>query len=290
MAPGRIVEVDNKDDFTPLDRIPAVPEAQIHLQMSQARAEQVSGANEIGTQGLAGSSGHSNLARSAAGANALVAGGANKSGDFVEKITNQVMLPFLYAAHELNRSLLPIPTMTYILGEELQHEFMKSKGDKTLELLNAKVKFSVLAASKMQARRNMAQALPILVQFLTNQQTTEQLAVAGYRVDVVEIMRMFFEVSDWKNFKDVVVPMSPQDQQRHAAMNPAAQMVAKQQADLQGKMQLGDQAKNNKLEIVDAENIARAGREVLRHSLEAASTPEEIEGAPGGVGFGSNAG
>ncbi len=288
MAPGRIVEVDNKDDFKPLDRIPAVPEAQIHLAMSQARAEQVSGANEIGTQGIAGSSGHSNLARTAAGANALSAGASNKSGDFVEKLTNQVILPFLYSAHEMNRQLLPVTTMTHILGTELEHAFMKQTGDLTLELLNAKVKFSVLAASKMQARRNMAQALPILVQFLTNQQTTEQLAVAGYRVDVVEVMRMFFEVSDWKNFNDVVVPMSPEDQQRHAAMNPGAQKAAQMQQQMQAQSQLLDQKKNNQLEIVDSENIARAGREILRHALETSATPEAITGEEGGPGFGSN--
>jgi hypothetical protein len=290
MAPGRIVEVDNKDDFAPLQRVPAVPEAQVHLAMSQARAEQVSGANEIGTQGIAGPSGHSNIARSAAGANLLAAGGSNKSADFVEKITNQVFLPFLYKAHELNRSLLPVTTMRYILGDELQHEFMKENGDVMMELLNSKVKFTILAGAKMQARRNMAQALPIMIQFLTNEQTTQQLAIAGFRVDVAEIMRMMFEVSDWKNFNDVVVPMTPEDQQRHQQMNPAAQAVAKQQQQMQAQSQMLDQKKNNQLEIVDAENIARAGREVLRHALETSSTPEEILGTPGGEGFGANAG
>lgn len=289
MAPGRIVEVDNKDDFAPLQRIPAVPEAQIYLAMSQARAEQVSGANDISSQGIAGSSGHSNLARTATGAGALMAGGSSKTNDFVEKLSNQVLIPFLYAAHEMNRTLLPISTMKYILGDELEHEFMDEKGDTTLELLNAKVKFSVLAASKMQARKNMAQALPILVQFLTNEQTTNQLAIAGYRVDVVEIMRMFFEVSDWKNFNDVVVKMSPEDQQRAAANNPQAQAAAKQQQMLAAQSQMLDQKKNNSLEIVDAENIARAGREVLRHTLESASTPEAVTGEPGGTGFGASA-
>lgn len=288
LAPGKIVEVDNKDDFKALDRTPAVPEAQIHLTMSQARAELVSGANEITSQGVAGASGHSNLARSAAGANLLAAGGSNKSADFIEKLSNQVLVPFLYAAHEMNRSLLPMVTMRYILGEELQHEYMQGKND-LIELLNARVKFSILAAAKMQARRNMAQSLPILVQFLTNEQTTQQLAVAGYRVDVVELMRMFFEISDWKNFKDVVVEMSPEDQQRYMAMQPSVQKAQAQQQQLQSQKDMLQQKHNNSMELVDEENIARAGREVLRHTLEAAETPEAVQGEVGGQGFGVNA-
>lgn len=289
LAPGRIIEVDSQGDFQPLARVPAVPEAQQYLAMSQARAEQVSGANELNTQGIAGQSGHSNIARSSAGANLLAAGGSAKGTDFVEKLASQVILPFLYAAHELNRSLLPVSTMKYILGDVLQHEFMKSSGDTTLELLNAKVKFSILAAAKMQARRNMAQALPIMIQFLTNDQTTNQLAIAGFRVDVVEIMRMFFEVSDWKNFNDVVVQMTPQEKQQHMAMQPGVQAQQKQESQMKGQMQMQEQKKNNSSELIDQENIARAGREVLRHTLESAETPEALQGQPGGgQGFGNN--
>jgi hypothetical protein len=288
IAPGKIVEVDNKDDFRVLERLPAVPEAAQHITMSAQRAEQVSGANEMAMQGIAGASGHSNAARSATGVRELTAGAGNRTADFVEKLANQVIIPFLYAAHELNRALMPMASMRYILGEELQHEFMKAKGD-LMELLNARVKFSILAAAKMQARRNMAQALPILVQFLTNEQTTEQLAVAGYRVDVPEIMRMFFEVSDWKNFNDVVVKMNAEEQQRYQSMLPAAQANARTQTQIQAQRQMMDQKHQHAMELVDLENMDRAGREVLRHDLEAAETPETLTGGPGTLGFGSTA-
>lgn len=288
IAPGKIVEVDNKDDFKVLDRLPPVPEAAEHISLSQQRAEQVSGANEMTSQGIAGASGHSNMARSAAGISALTSGAGSRTADFVEKLAGQVILPFLYAAHELNRALMPMSTIRYILGEELQHEYVRDKGD-LLQLLNARVKFSILAAAKMQARKNMSQALPILVQFLTNEQTTQQLAVAGYRVDVVEIMRMFFEVSDWKNFNDVVVKMNDQEKQRFMQMQPGAQAQARQQQMIQAQGQQLQQKHQNAMELVDVENMDRAGREVLRHTLETAETPEAVGGEPGQQGFGSSA-
>jgi hypothetical protein len=165
---------------------------------------------------------------------------------------------------------------------------MKSQSD-LVELLNARVKFSILAAAKMQARRNMSQALPILVQFLTNEQTTQQLAVAGYRVDVVEIMRMFFEVSDWKNFNDVVTKMSPDEKKQFMSMQPGAQAQARQTQQIQAQSQQIDQKHQNAKELVDLENMDRAGCEVLRHTLETAETPEAVGGQPGTQGFGSNA-
>lgn len=285
IAPGKIVDVDDKDGFKPLDRLPAVPEAEKHLALSAARAEQISGANEITTQGLAGSGGHSNLARSSAGAQLLGSGAGSRAADFVDKITNQVLIPFLYECHEMNRSgLLPLDTVRYILNDELQHEFFKDNGD-VVELLNARVKFSVLAGAKMQARRNMAQALPIMIQFLTNQQTENQLAIEGKKVSTSEVLRMLFEVSDWKNMNDVILPMTEEDQKRWQMMQQSTQTAAKAQA--QSKLQ--NQAFNEKQQLVDQENIARAGREILRHDLEQAGGMESVTGEPGGPGFGSNA-
>lgn len=285
ISPGKIIDIENKGDIEPLKRPEAVPEAGQHLALSKARVEEISGANSSTTQGIAGESGHSNMARSAAGASILGAGAASRSQDFVEKIANQVFVPFLYSAHEMNRALLPLATIRYILNEELQHEFfLKGDGD-ILELLNARVKFSILAAAKMQARRNMAQALPIMIQFLTNQQTTEQLAIQGLKVDVAEVMRMMFEVSDWKNYNDVIIPMTKEDEQRWQQTTPAAA----QQAKMQGQAQLMQQQFNNKSQLVDQENISRAGREVLRQAMEKATEPEEVSGLPTGQGFGANA-
>lgn len=275
MAPGKVYDVENKDDLTPFDRFPATPEVGQYLALSQSRVDQIAGAGALNTSGMA--AGHSNLARTATGANMIGSSNTNVPS-FVDKLSNQVLLPFLYATQEMNSALLPIQTIRKILSEDLQDEYLKKDKGDPLNLINAKVKFSVLAGSKMQARQKMAQVLPILTQYLMNEQTTQQLAIAGYRVDNLEIFRMMFEASEWRNYNDVIVKMSDAEMQRAQANSPAAQMQAK----MQMAQQQQQQKHNDQLEIVDAENIARAGREVLRSAIEKGSEPLALTGAAGG--------
>jgi hypothetical protein len=284
IAPGKIIEVDDKDGFKPLDRQPAVPEAQQFLAMSQARAEQVSGANEASSQGIAGQSGHSNMARSSAGAQILASGASNRVEDFLEKLAGQVLVPFLYEMYEMDRGMLPLSQLRYILNDELQHEFVKDGGD-LVDLLNAKVKFSILAGSKMQVKRTMAQSLPLLTQYLMNQQTQEQLALQNKKVDVLEISRMYFRMSGWTTGNDIIVDMTPQDQQRLQAMNPGAAAQAKQQAQLQGQSQLQQQKFENEQRILDQRNTAKAADEVLRQVFEKEATPLAVNGEPSATGL-----
>jgi hypothetical protein len=285
IAPGKIIEVDEKGGFEPLARQPAVPEAQQALAMSQARAEQVSGANEASSQGIAGQSGHSNMARSSAGAQILASGASNRVEDFLEKLAGQVMVPFLYEMYEMDRAMLPMSQLKYILNDELQHEFVKDNGD-LVDLINARVKFSVLAAAKMQVKRTMAQSLPLLTQYLANQQTQEQLAIQGKKVNVLELTRMYFTISGWNTTNDVIVDMTPQDQQRAQAMNPAAQIQAKQQATTQSAAQIQQQKFENEQNLQDQSNTARAAREVLRTVFEKEATPEALTGEPSATGLG----
>lgn len=282
IAPGRIVNIENQGDFAPLERTPAVPEAAQHIAMSQSRAEQVGGVNEIATQGIAGQSGHSNLARTAAGANMLGSGSGNRVSDFIERLSANVIIPFLYQLHEMNRAMLPASVIRRVLNDELDHAYLRNGGD-VLELLNARVDFDILAGSKLAARRTMAQALPIMSQFLTGQYVQQQLQLEQKKLSIDELIKMFLETSDFKNYTSLVVPMSDEEKQRAQANSPAALARMKLQA-VQAQQATQFQQKQA---LLDQENFARAGRDVLRHAVEAASTPEEIQGAPGGTGFGS---
>jgi len=279
LSPGKVINVEDKDDITPLERTPAVPEAGEHIAMSQGRVDQLAGAGALNTQGIG--AGHSNLARTATGANAML-NSATTAPDFVEKLANQVIIPLLNNFHQMNFRLLPKAMLKRILNDELQHDYIKAQGD-VVNLYNAKVKFSILAGSKMQAKRAMQAQLPVIIQFLTNEQTTQQLAIAGYRVDVLQLMRDMYQVGEWKDAADVIVKMSPDEQQRAQQNSPAAITQMK----VQGAQQQQQQQQNDKLEVVDAENVARAGREVLRSALEKSEMPEELTGGPGpqNVGF-----
>ena len=279
LSPGKVINVESKDDITPLERTPAVPEAGEHIAMSQSRVDQLAGAGALNTQGMG--AGHSNLARSATGAN-LLANSATTAPDFVEKLANQVIIPLLNNFHQMNFRLLPKKMLKRILNDELQHDYLKAQGD-VVNLYNAKVKFSILAGAKMAAKRAMQAQLPVIIQFLTNEQTTQQLAIAGYRVDVLQLMRDMYQVGEWKDAADIIVKMTDDEQQRAQQNSPAALTQMK----VQGAQQQQQQKHSDALDIVDSENVARAGREVLRSALEKSETPEDLTGGPSptNVGF-----
>ena len=279
LSPGKIVNVQEKDSFYPLERLPAVPEAGQALLLSQQRAETVSGGGEAQTQGVAGASGHSNLARSATGASMIASGTGSRIQDFVEKLCNQVFIPLLYNMQELNAALLPTKTYKTILSDELEHTFMKTNGD-ILELRNARMIFSIGAGAKLQARRSMAQSIPIMLSYLQSPAVQEALALEGKKVDQNEIIKMIWEVSDWRNQTSIIVPMTPQDQQRWAA----AQQMNKQQVDFQNKSKLQQQQADNKANLIDQQNTFRAVHELMRQSLEKQGAQSPLGWMGGGGG------
>jgi hypothetical protein len=284
VSPGHVIDVDTKDGLKPLTRPDAVPEVGQALEMSNSRLEQTSGASEFAMQGVAGSSGHSNLARSATGANLLAGGSGSRVDDFVEKLAANVVVPFLYEVHLLNRRLMPLKVVREILTDELNHEFIQKEND-PLELLNAHIDFEISAGAKLQARRNMAQSIPIIIQFLESAPITQSLALEGKKVSVEEIIKMIFEVSHWKNFNSVIVPMTQQEMQQWQQNQPGAVAAAQ----MMGKAKMQQQQAANKAQLANDENIARAGREVLRQAYEKATGPMMVTGQPGGPGFGGNA-
>jgi hypothetical protein len=280
---GKIIEVDNKGDIEPLKLSDPVPEAGELLAMSQGRVDTVSGNNSITSLGQAGSSGHSNLARSSAGAQMLGQGASSGISDFIDKLATQVIVPLLYEISEMNRAMLPESQLKFIMSDELKHDYMNS-GQDLIDILNAKVKFNILAGSKMQTRRNMAQGLPMMTQFLANPQLLEQLSIEGKKVDVAEIIRMWFEASDWKNMNDVIVPMTDEDKQRQQQQSQGG----RDQQKFQQQQALQAQKAAQQQEAADAENVARAARDVLREGFKKSVEPEELTGEPEATtGFGS---
>jgi hypothetical protein len=286
IGPAKMIEVDTKGDLEVLKFGDPVPEAGQILGMSQSRVDSVSGNSSMSGQGVSGASGHSNLARSSAGAQGLLQGASTPVSEFVDKIANQVIVPFLYDMQEMNQMMLPLSQLDWIMSEELKHDYVTQGGD-LIDILNAKVKFAILAGSKMQTRRNMAQGLPMLSQFLSNPAIVEQLAVEGKKIDVNEIVRMWFEASDWKNQNDVVVPMTPKDLQRQQQQSQGGVLQQKFQA----QQALLAQKSAAQQQQADADNTARAARDVLRETFKKAVEPEELSGSPDTqtTGFGSQA-
>jgi hypothetical protein len=130
----------------------------------------------------------------------------------------------------------------------------------------------------------MAQALPQLTQFLSGPSITEQMAIQAKKVDIVELIRLWFEMAELKNMKDIIVDMTPEDKQRHQQMS---QGGLQQQKFLQ-QQALAAQKAAQQEQAADAENIARASRDALRIGWKASVEPEQLQGEPNAVaGFGS---
>jgi hypothetical protein len=278
IGPGKIIEVDAQGDLQPLMRSAPVPEAGELLAMSQARADTVSGANPITSLGQAGAAGHSNLARSAAGASALSQGANNPISEFIDRLADQVIVPLLYDMQEMNRSMLPESQLDFIMSDELKHTYLDEDGKPgdLIDILNARVKFNILAGSKMQTRRNMAQALPMISQFLANPALQQQLSVEGKKVNVDELISVWFEMAEMKDMHDMIVPMTPQDLQRQQQQSQGGAIQQKAAA----QSQLEQQKFAQQQQLADSENVARAARDVLREGFKKAVEPEELTGSP----------
>jgi hypothetical protein len=258
---------------------PAVPEGVQYIEMSQARAEQVSGANEASSMGVAGSSGHSNMARSSAGAQLLAAGGSNRISDHINKLASQVIVPVLYEIYEMNREMLPPSQLNFILSKELQDAYITGGGD-IADLLNARVKFSISAGSDLAKKRQIAQGLPIISQFITQPMVGEQLAIQHKKLDIQELLRLQFWALGLTDYNDMVVDMTPQDiQQLQQQQNGAAQ------AKLQGQSQLQEQKFEQQQQLQDQGDVAKAARDVLREQYKAS-----VEGKADPTGGGAFSG
>jgi len=276
MALGKFVKVEDVNGIKPMPRMEAVPEAFAEVQSSQARAESTSGANELIVQGNMPESGRSSITRTATGANLLAGGSGARLEAFVERIADQVFIPTLDAFYEMNRELLPLDQLRQILSEEMEEAY---EGDH-LEVFDIRVIFDVKAAARMQSRRQMAQSLPMLTQLLITDPMHSMLTQQGLKLDVNELVNMYMDVSRWQNKADLIVQMTPEDEQRSAMQNPGVQKMLAQQQEQQGDL-------NNKLSVVDSENAARAFRELMRQAMEKSGESEIVNGQPGNVGFGS---
>ena len=157
----------------------------------------------------------------------------------VERFIDGVLLPFLKALWQMVRERMPISEIREVLGDRTP-DLIVDFGD----FMQANVKFDTLAGSRLAARGRMAQALPFLLEVLGNQALVQQLGETGWKVNALELVKMVLDMSEWKNQNDLIVQMTPQEQQAMMQQNPAlikAQAdAAQQQQNQQFQMALED--------------------------------------------------
>lgn len=270
---GGIIDVDDDVDkaFKFLEMPPPPSETWQFLQQAMATAQQTSGANEQVMLGSGSAGVKTTGMRSGTGAAAVVQANASRLDGPSSRLVEQVFVPWLYQMDELNNELLPTSVLRRVLGEELGSDYMVDH----IDFRNAKFEYEVLAGAHLGAKKEMAQALPVIIQLLNNPTFVKNVNDSHYQFDAVAIFKAFTDAAGWKFSQDFLKPMTDQDIQRYEANSPAAM----QQAQLKAQQAAQTQKFQQDQQLEDQKSLGKAGAEVLRAATEH-SLNLETEGQP----------
>jgi len=235
----RVVDGPDAQRAISLVQQPQVPpDAWRAIQAAISSSEGATGADTASVQGSLPSRG-SSIGRSGTGAGMISAASSGRLQSPVERFIDGVFIPYLKFLWAMVKEFMPISEIRAILGDRAQ-DLVVDFGD----FMDAPVKFDTLAGTRLAARNRMAQALPFLLEVLGNQALVQQLGQTGWKVNALELVNMVLDMSEWKNQKDLIVQMTPQEAQMMAAQNPgvvkAQAASAQQQEDQQFQMALED--------------------------------------------------
>lgn len=237
IRPGGVITDENPGDFRALQRLPAVPEAFTEVEASEARAERISGANELTVQGVLPERGRSSITRTATGVTALAGAAGSRIQFIIDRLATQVLVPYVVKVSEMVPQFMAPKVIRQVLDQELQ----QANTTDLVDLFNARVKFDVWAGSKMAAKRGMAQALPLLGQFLFSGTIPQQLQEVGEEVSAAEFVQLTFDVLGYNDRQGLIRKLSPEERQQRQQGGALSEKMAVIQAQTQAKGQLQQQ-------------------------------------------------
>lgn len=251
---GGIIDVDTepgrgvKDAFGIIEQPKVDPSLFAILQEAGNDATSTTGADEAFTQGNLPDKRGSSAARTATGAGGIIAANAAKIQGPVGHFVRGILLPYLEMLDEMVKERMPMSEINAILGQEMAADFKLDVDD----FYASQDKFEVLAGAHLAAKKAMAQVLPLLIQMLESPQLLPQLNRMGWTIDAKALLEMVYEMTEWKNSKQVIRKFTDQEQQAFAASNPAAQKVQGEVAVIGAK----HQAKSAEIDQTAEANLA----------------------------------
>jgi hypothetical protein len=277
---GGIIDVEEDVDkaFKFLQMPPVPGEAWQFISQAQSAGAATSGANEQVIQGAGASGVKTTGMRSGTGAAAVIQANASRLDGPTGRFVRQVFEPWLFQMDELNNLLLPASVIRDTLGDELGEPYLVDH----MDYREAKIKYEVLAGAKLGAKKEMAQALPIIIQLLNNPTFVANANDAGYQFDAPAIFKAFTDAAGWKFSQNFLRKMTPDEQQKHQANSPAALQQA--QAASAQKMQVAKFQQEQQIE--NQKQLGKAGNEAFRTAINHATAPE-LQGESTTSGFGS---
>ena len=255
VGPGKVVNSDG--ELIPLPMESISQEALLALQASEARATRRVGANfgqNMPTQAM----------RTAEGVQDFTNGVQVRLQYFVNNFANLVFIPVIEAFIDLCKDNLTPQEINGILTEEEGKAF---EGD-ILDVYNGEYCVQVLSSTKLAGRRGMQAMIPMMMQLLGQPALVNLLNVQGKKFDFAEFFNEVFDITGWPS-TDLIVDMTPEDQQRMAMSNPAI-------VNAQAKQQQQATQQQNDLEQIQAKGEASAGVQVVRHVLKQSEPPKPV--------------
>jgi hypothetical protein len=274
---GGIVDVDTKpnqsvrDAFGIIELPKTPPEAFTVLQAAAQSAQSTTGADEAFTQGNLPGRG-SSAARTATGAGGIIAANASKIQGPVGHFVNGILLPMVQLTEHFVKSRMSLAKIRSILGKELGDAFQLDANN----FYESEDRFECLAGAHLAAKKAMAQALPLLVQIFENAPLVAQLNSIGWIVDVKLLLEMFMEVSEWKDARQLIRKMTPEEQQRFHQSNPAQQKI-------QGEIAAIGARHQAKAAEIDQQGEAKLASDMLSKANDEAALWDERKWAREGI-------
>ena len=222
---GKILTVDTEVEkaFKLLETPKVPPDVWSALAESEKATESSSGADQQLVQGST-SGPRSSMGRTATGATNLAGASATRLDGPLDNFIEQVFKPWLYVLDMLVFENFSDAEIYRILGTELGKDFeldLQEFHDSVLE-------YEVLAGASLAAKRTMSQSMTLITQIFENPTIQENLAdINEEYIDFKEILKMWMQASEWKDFNDIVKPMTQAMKDKRQAQSQAAQQQSK---------------------------------------------------------------
>lgn len=290
MYPGARHKVTDPEGIKPLMKQPILAEAWKEESVLVSDAEKTSGANELLVQGAMPERGRTSMGRTAGGAGILAGASSSRIQSFGNVISDQVTIPLLYSFLHMNRRLLEPKTIRKVVGKTLWEDLEKSHdGDLLVDMCNsADLEFQMVAGTSISARRAMAAALPLEMQMYMAPAVQSGLAAANLKVNWVELSRRMEQATGWRSYDDVIVPLTQQELKQRSMSSPdmvKAQATQQRISQLhRNNMELSGQEHQQKMQQIDAKDLADAGKQVIVRAIERQAVKEEMPEIAGTFG------
>jgi len=273
---GKVLTVDGEADksFRLLETPRVPPDIWAALKESQQASESASGADQTLVQGSSAGP-RAGMGRTAGGSSIMANASATRLDGPLDNFIEQVFKPFIRILDKLVQKYMSDAQVFHVLGKQMGAELIKDFSMQ--DYWDANIGFEVLAGASLAAKRTMAQSMVMLTQILDNPQIAEQLAdINEEYIDWDTILRMWLEASEWKNYSDIVKPMTAAMKQKRAANSKAALM----QQQVQAKQQDAQQKFQQKSQLEDQSSNNRIKRDLVIAAAKASGLSETVEGEP----------